>query len=188
MGKFIAWQIKRWLVPALVILGVMVMSLVIISATENLTYTTYHDPMSGLDYNYATSTSTFFMAAMLYGSLVSIVFPMFVFNYKFGIRRADFYKQLPFGANQLRRIIFVMGLVIAIIGTSLAFLTSVGILLIRYLSFDKSSLGTTIDPYSGMSTTTALYDFNYRYLLIAYLLLVLNVFATYSISCVFVYQ
>lgn len=182
MGKFIVWQIKRWLVPALVILGVMTMSLVIMGASEVLTYRVFHDPGSGLDFSYLDSPSTFFMAAMLYGSLVSIVFPMFVFNYKFGIRRADFYKQLPFGANQLRRIIFIMGLVIAIIGVSLAFITGVGIIIIRHSALQNATLE------SNEYYTTKLYDFNYRYLFITYLLLLLNVFATYSISCVFVYH
>ena len=181
MGKFILWQIKRWLVPALVILGVMTMSMVILGASESLTYTLYNDPYGGT-FSYNDGSSTFFMGAMLYSSLVSIVFPMFVFNYKFGIRRADFYKQLPFAENQLRRTILLSGLVIALVGVSLAFLTGTGILLIRHFAFDKSTLISTPDY------TQYLYTFKYRYLLVFYLLLMLNVFATYSISCLFVYH
>lgn len=179
MGKFIFWQIKRWLVPALVILGVMTMSMVIIAASEPLTYEINN--MTGEPMYYGM-TNNLFLSASLYASLISIVFPMFVFNYKFGIRRADFYKQLPFEKNELRRIIFVMGLVIAMVGVLVSFLLGLGLYLIRYFVYDKSTLIVT--EYA----TEKLYNFDYKYLLFFVILLMFTVFATYSISSLFVYH
>lgn len=179
MGKFIVWQLKRWLVPALVILGVMTMSMVIMAASESLTYEVNN--MTGDPMHYGMANNMF-IAAVIYGSIISIVFPMFVFNYKFGIRRADFYKQLPFEKNELRRIILVMGLVIVMMGVLVSFSLGLGLYLIRYFTYDKSSLITT--EY----TTEKLYSFDYKYLIFFILLLMFTVFATYSISSLFVYH
>lgn len=171
MSKFILWQLKRWLVPILVITGVFALSMVVASLEEPLTYFSYGGyPVS--------NTGSFFLIAVIYAAIISIVFPMFVFNYKFGIRRADFYKQLPFEPQNLRRIIFSMGLILLVIAVSIAYLTGVGIFLIRYFTFDKNTL------QEGMY----LYEFKFEFLGYFYILLLLTTFTTYSVTSLIVYH
>lgn len=175
MSKFIVWQLKRWLVPILVITGVFALSMVVASLQEPLTYITY----SGYPVN---NVGSFFLIAISYAAIISVVFPMFVFNYKFGIRRADFYKQLPFEPQNLRRIIFSMGLVLLLIAVSLAYFTGIGIFLIRYFTFNKENLSTVGD------TITHLYEFKFEYLGYFYILLMLTTFTTYSVTSLIVYH
>ena len=171
MAKFIVWQLKRWLIPALVIIGVISMSLIILSSTQPVTYMVY-------DGTPIYMPSQLFMSIMLFATIIATVFPMFVFNYKFGIRRADFYKQLPFEENQLKRIILVMGLVLVLIGAVLAFSLGFGIYFLRYYLTDVSKL----------EENTYLLKIDWKYVFYFFGVLLLATFSTYSISALFVYH
>lgn len=179
MMKFITWQIKRWLIPALVMIGVMCLSMAISAGQEAIIKTVYHNEYH--DYVLDTGNSLF-MVLILYSSIISFVFPMFVFNYKFGIRRADFYKQLPFEPKHLRRIILTMGLIIILIGVTLAFMLSIGIYALRYITYDRSALQNTVD-YTEM-----MMNLDWKVLIYFYLLLIASSFATYSLTSLFVYH
>ena len=177
MMKFVLWQIKRWLIPALVMIGVMCLSMTISASQEAITETIYH---GYADYTMPVA-NTLFLVLIIYSSIISFVFPMFVFNYKFGIRRADFYKQLPFEPKQLKRIIITMGLIIILIGVSIAFMLSIGIYTIRYITFDRSTLENTVEH------TDQMIKLDWKILAYFYLFLLASSFTTYSITSLFVY-
>ncbi len=176
MSKFISWQLKRWLLPILIITSTLTLTVVFSAISEPVSYLSY---CLEEDNCFVSETpSTLFFMLIIYSSLMAFIFPLIMFNYKFGIRRADFYKQLPFKPKQLRRTIFLLGLTVTLVCVSIIFALCFGIYALRYFATDITKI----------SSTAVLIDIQWKYLGYFYLLLIGSTFSTFSLHSLFVFR
>lgn len=107
--KFIVWQLKRWIVPLAIFLGVIVLmfGLSVISIVTTFDGGAIYQIESGN----SISTLSLLQTPIFVAILLAAIFPIVVFSYKFGMQRCDFYNQLPFRPKEFKRTIMILGLV-----------------------------------------------------------------------------
>ena len=118
--KFIVWQIKRWIVPLAVFLGVIV----VIFSTTAISSDVYQGSYL---FNLSVLSPAVFAAL-----IISSVFPLMAFSYKFGMQRCDFYNQLPFKPKEFKRTIMILGLICVLAIIIVGYATGVSLFALFY--------------------------------------------------------
>ncbi len=163
--KYIWWELKRVIVPFTIVLGAFFFSSFITIVSANL-YKGYAQPVSPMSLYIGL------------GIAIGAVFPLFVMQYKFGLIRADFYRQLPFGPRRFKQQTLIAGLVFLLIGVSILYILQISTFTVKYF--------LTPDSYEVYGEIVYKMDFNFIYLAYGYLCLILSVSATYFISALMV--
>ena len=95
MSKYIKYQIKQWLPILAVIFSIFFVTLIVdIYLSSNLFGPSYNDN------DYIQYKNPLF-STMIAGLLLTFFIPIFSFSYKYSIKKADTYMQLPFNTNRL---------------------------------------------------------------------------------------
>lgn len=149
--KFIAYEIKCWI--PIFVLSLIFMSIVfwIDVASMNILY---HPP-----YEYATYLNHFgssgLFSAIIPAMLLTLVYPLSIFDYRFSKNKADTFLQLPLKEKQLKRTRLNISLSVLLIGFTITFWIGVLFLLIRInsvsLSAELIEEGYTVSPYNFLA-------------------------------------
>ena len=168
--KYLLWQFKDWMIPFIII---TVIGLAV-SVTNFGLVEVYVDDSN-------RQIAGIIMSTIITFSLISMVLPIFILKYRFGIRRADFYGQLPFKPKQFRRIVITYGLVLLIISISVSYFLSAGILAIRYFLSPSSKEMTYF--FSEETYTVYLANLNFFHIfLTSYLVIIVASVISYFVS------
>ncbi len=170
--KFIVWQLKRWIVPLAVFLGVMI----VIFASSAIGSDVYQG-------SYLFNLSVL-SPAVFTSLIISSVFPIMAFSYKFGMQRCDFYNQLPFKPKEFKRIIMLMGLICVLSIIIVGYTVGVSLFAIFYAISPATKTITYFD------TTQVLEKINLNWAAVFYCLIYIVIMssASYFISACVTYN
>ena len=172
--KFIVWQLKRWIVPLSIFLGVIVLMFALSVMTADI----YQSEV------YYSLPPSILQPAMFVAILLGAIFPIVVFSYKFGMQRCDFYNQLPFQPKEFRRTIMILGLISILLVIIVGYGLGASIFAIFYA---LSPASKTMSTYMGEIVLTKI-NFDWAAMLYALLYIIEMCTASYSISACIVYN
>ena len=173
MNRAILYQIKKWLVP-IIVLAVAFVAINAITAFTTNFYVDKSKPYGMV--NLFSVTSVFSIGNAITIFALSAAAAIVAMVYKFGMIRADFFQQLPFKPKNLRRYMFMAGLIaisaVLLIGSGL----TIAMFAIKY-NIDAKTVAGNINY--------VLKDFNFGYLSLGFLFFVGYGIANYCIcACI----
>ena len=174
--KFIVWQLKRWIVPLSIFLGVITLMFVLAVMSADI--------YQGEGYYTLLSGSSILLSPMMTAILISGIFPLVVFSYKFGMQRCDFYNQLPFKPKEFKRTIMLLGLICVLVVVIVGYALGISIFALYYAI---SPATKTVTTYMGdLLLQKIKYNWGAVFYSLLYLILICS--ATYFISSCIVYN
>lgn len=181
MSKYIRYQIKQYLPIIGVVLAIFIITFIIDIYFSSNPFGTYYYSLSKNHINYenpliATSIASLFIPTFI---------PLFIFSYKYSIKKADTYMQLPFNTNKLRITNYLLGFMIILVPFVSIFLLSTLITLLIQASNNPYYLTDFSYPNTTISKE---FYYNYGYILITFIILIFIMFFEYSMSCIAAYS
>ena len=177
--KYIAYQIKQYLPLMGVILSIFIVTLIvdlILSAR----------PL-GLDYggNLAITYQNPLLATSIASLCLPFFIPLFVFNYKYSIKKADTYVQVPLKGNSLRITNYLLGYLVIVIPYIAIFL--IGTLIILFVQISKNPYAITLMVDGVASDAHITFYYNYGYLLLLLVVTLIFIYIEYSFNAFVAY-
>lgn len=180
MSKYIRYQIKQYLPIIGVILAIFIITFIVDIYLSSNPFGTYFYSKSNNSINYenpllATSIASLFIPTFI---------PLFIFSYKYSIKKADTYMQLPFNQNKLRITNYILGFMIILVPFISIFLLSTFITLL--IQAGNNPYVITDFSYPNTVVYKEFY-YNYGYIFITLIVLIFIMFFEYSMSCIAAY-
>lgn len=173
LKHYIKYRIRHWW-PLLLIFG-LTLTLIYaftglnVSLTYRFVHTPYGSHRSGD--HFFSGNIIFFVCALI----VAMVMPLFVYRYRTSKQSADVFYQAAYSPTTVKRVHFLIGLGIVLASVTAAFLLGYLIVVIRYSSTEEAR-------YLSSGTEIIRFDLNLSYYLLFFLVCIVSVAATYSIS------
>ncbi len=166
--RFIKWQLKQWFAPLLIAFLLLFLSFIITCSTSNVSYRYYEGG------SFVSQPSSNLIAISIPLTLVAVIFPLFVYDYRFKKTQADTFMQAPLKRNRLRLTRLLLGLSMIMIIFTIVYVIGVLIVFFRQV--------TTPDLYEQGGYIFKIRFFDYRYYIAAYFFLLAFASLEYFIS------
>ena len=181
MSKYIKYQIKQWLPILAVIFSIFFVTLIVdIYLSSNL-FGQYYNENDYIQYKNPL------FSTMIAGLLLAIFIPIFSFSYKYSIKKADTYMQLPFNTNKLRITSYLFGYLAIILPFIIMSLIGVSIISITQACKNPYLVYEYIFGVGNFAHIIEYY-YNYGYLFLTLFIVILLIFFEYSLSCIAAYH
>ena len=177
LKHYIRYQIRHWW-PLLLIFGITLVLIYSLGCTlTSVSYTVYKE---GSVPHYAGLGQFFspLLALLIPALALAFLMPLFIYHYRTKKQYADVYSQASYDPTTVKRVHFVIGLIILLIAVTGAFIIGTTIFLTRYY--------TTPEVWTRTSNPNAeyhRYDLNIAAFFLGYLVTIFAVAAQYSINC-----
>ncbi|MCR5079241.1 MAG: hypothetical protein K6B65_04935 [Bacilli bacterium] len=178
LKSLIVWHIKKWW--PLLLIFTTVISIFFVSSIQAMGMTTTTDY-----YNSSVGYRAIFMLYLaIPAMLTTFVMPIFVYIYRTSLQAVDCFYQAGHDKKTISRVRVTIGLIIVLASMTIAFLLGYLLLTLRY--FSTPEVESYISQYSGNTIYTYRVYYNFGYIFLTYLLLLLMVGGQYFINCFFV--
>lgn len=180
MSKYIKYQIKQWLPILAVIFSIFFVTLIVDIYFSNNLFGPYYNENDYISYKNPL------FSTMIAGLLLAIFIPIFSFSYKYSIKKADTYMQLPFNTNKLRITSYLFGYLAIIL--PFIIMSLIGVSIISITQAFKNPYVVPHYFYGGGGSHIIEYYYNYGYLFLTLFLVILLIFFEYSLSSIAAYR
>ncbi len=176
--KYIKYQIKQWLPLIGIISGILIITLIIdlIFSKNPMNYHYYEASKSNVSYqNPLIITSCCILC-------LTFFVPLFVFSYKYSIKKADTYVQSPFKNNNLKITNFILGYLCLALPFIVIFL--IGLLSTYITQLINNPYHVIVVPQNpGMTYYSHItFYYNYGYLILFMFFILFMLFIEYSLN------
>lgn len=175
---YIKWQIKE-LLPAYIIALILIASIFWIAITSwtLMPTATYYTDVNDYYVSFGSAYPPLY-SIIIPAIIAATAFPIAVFSYQTSHVRSDFFYQIPLKKGELRRIRLILNLVILLAIVTVVYWFGVGIMGIKQATFNMSAK-------EGTYFYNNPYYYNYGYLALFYVIMIVAVACHYFISAFF---